>query len=60
MADIVRTLEKVLAEADVIVRLRLKEISLEVPHLIIAVTPDGQWCCAATSVRTPCGRSGRI
>jgi hypothetical protein len=42
MADVVRTLENVLAEADVLVRLRLKEISLEVPHLIIAVTPDGE------------------
>ena len=42
MADVVRTLEKVLAEADVLVRLRLKEIGLEVPHLVVAVTPDGQ------------------
>jgi hypothetical protein len=42
MADVVRTLENVLAEADVLVRLRLKEIGLEVPHLIVAVTPDGE------------------
>jgi hypothetical protein len=42
MADVVRTLEKVLAEGDVLVRLRLKEIGLEVPQLIIAVTPDGE------------------
>ena len=42
MADVVRTLEKVLAEADVLVRLRLKEIGLEVPHLVVAVTPDGE------------------
>ena len=42
MADAVRTLEKVLAEADVLVRLRLKEIGLEVPHLVVAVTPDGE------------------
>jgi len=42
MADLVRTLESVLAEADVLVRLRLKEIGLEVPHLIVAVTPDGE------------------
>jgi hypothetical protein len=41
MTDPFRILEKVLAEADVLVRLRLKEIGLEVPHLIIAVTPDG-------------------
>ena len=42
MVDVVRTLEKVLAEADVLVRLRLKEIGLEVPHLVVAVTPDGE------------------
>ena len=42
MADVVRTLESVLAEADVLVRLRLKEIGLEVPHLVVAVTPDGE------------------
>ena len=42
MADVVRTLESVLAEADVLLRLRLKEIGLEVPHLVIAVTPDGE------------------
>jgi hypothetical protein len=42
MADAVRTLEKVLAEADALVRLRLREIGLEVSHLVIAVTPDGE------------------
>ena len=42
MPDGVRTLEKVLAEADALVRLRLKQIRLEVPHLVIAVTPDGE------------------
>jgi hypothetical protein len=42
MADVVRTLESVLAEADVLVRLRLKEIGLEVPHLVVAVTPEGE------------------
>jgi len=42
MADVVRTLEKVLAEADVLVRLRLKEAALEVPHLVVAVTPKGE------------------
>ena len=42
MADSVQTLEKVLAEADSLVRLRLNEIGLEVPHLVIAVTPDGE------------------
>jgi len=33
---------KHLAEADVLVRLRLKEIGLEVPHLVVAVMPDGE------------------
>jgi len=42
MGDGVRTLEKVLAEAHALVRLRLKEIGLEVPHFVIAVTPDGE------------------
>jgi hypothetical protein len=42
MADGVRTLEKVLAEADALVRTRLKAIGLEVPHLVIAVTPEGE------------------
>ena len=42
MTNAVRTLEKVLTEADVLIRLRLKEIGLEVPHLIVAVTPDGE------------------
>ena len=41
MPDVVRTFENVLAEADVVVRLRLKEIGLELPHLVVAVTPDG-------------------
>lgn len=31
-----------LAEADALVRLRLREIGLEVSHLVIAVTPDGE------------------
>ena len=42
MTNAVRTLEKVLTEADVLIRLRIKEIGLEVPHLIVAVTPDGE------------------
>ena len=41
MAD-VRTLGEVLGEADALIRVRLKEIGLEVSHLVIAVTPDGE------------------
>jgi hypothetical protein len=32
----------VVAEADALIRVRLKEIDLQVPHLVIAVTPDGE------------------
>ena len=42
MADAIKPLEHVLAEADAVIRVRLKEIGLEVPHLVIAVTPDGE------------------
>ena len=42
MADVVRTLGEVLAEADALIRVRLKEIGIEVPHLVVAVTPDGE------------------
>jgi hypothetical protein len=35
-------LHAVLAEADELIRRRLKEIHLEAPHLLVAVTPDGQ------------------
>jgi hypothetical protein len=42
MADVVRTLGEALAEADALIRLRLKEGNLNVPHLVVAVTPDGE------------------
>ena len=42
MADVVPTLGEVLAEADALIRVRLKEAGLEVPHLVVAVTPDGE------------------
>ena len=31
-----------LAEADALIRLRVKEAGLDVPHLVIAVTPGGE------------------
>lgn len=37
-----RDIEKVLAEADAIIRVRLKEMGIEVPHLVIAATPEGE------------------
>jgi hypothetical protein len=42
MPDTAQILKKVLGEADALIRVRLKEIGLEVPHLVIAVTPDGE------------------
>lgn len=42
MADVVRTLEKVPAETDALIRVRLKEIGLDAPYLVTAVTPDGE------------------
>ena len=42
MAHSIRSLEKVLAEVDAVIRVRLKEIGLQAPHLVIAVTPDGE------------------
>ena len=40
--DTVRTIEKILADADQFIRRRLEDSRLEIPHLVIAVTPDGQ------------------
>ncbi|GEP61206.1 hypothetical protein [Reyranella soli] len=42
MTNAVRTVEKVLTEADVLIRFRLKEVGLDLPHLVIAATPDGE------------------
>ena len=41
MTDPVKILEEVLDEADALIRQRLEEHSLDVPHLVVAVTPDG-------------------
>ena len=40
--DAAAILDEILGEADALIRLRLKEQGLELPHLVIAVTPDGQ------------------
>jgi hypothetical protein len=42
MADAAAILEEVLGEADALIRRLLADRQLEVPHLVIAVTPDGQ------------------
>ncbi|SEP49361.1 hypothetical protein SAMN02990966_07300 [Rhodospirillales bacterium URHD0017] len=40
--DTVRAIEKILGEADRLIRRRLGESHLEVAHLVIAVTPEGE------------------
>ena len=35
-------LDAILSEADTLIRRRLKELALEVPHVVVAVTPGGQ------------------
>jgi hypothetical protein len=37
--DIVRVIERIVGDADELIRRRLDESQLEVPHLVIAVTP---------------------
>ena len=36
------TLQTILGEADDLIRRRLKEIGFEVPHVVVAVTPEGE------------------
>ena len=40
--DAAAILEEILADADELIRQRLEDRDLEVPHLVIAVTPDGE------------------
>jgi hypothetical protein len=42
MTDAAKILEEVLDEADELIRRRLEERQLEVPHLVVAVTSDSQ------------------
>ncbi len=42
MTDDAKVLEEVLGEADEIIRRRLQERGLQVPHLVIGVTPDSR------------------
>ena len=42
MQDAAAILEQILSEADALIRLRLKDRGLELPHLVIAASPDGQ------------------
>ena len=40
--DPVTVLEKILGEADALIRRRLKAAGHELPHLVVAVTQDGE------------------
>jgi hypothetical protein len=40
--DTAAILEEILGEADALICQRLKDRSLELPHLVIAVTADGE------------------
>jgi hypothetical protein len=42
MTDDAAALQGIIGEADALLRQRLQDIKLEVPHLVIAVTPDGE------------------
>jgi hypothetical protein len=40
--DSTATLNTIVGEADEVIRRRLKELGLQVPHVVVAVTPQGQ------------------
>ena len=42
MHDNSAIIEEILGEADALIRQRQKDHGLEFPHLVVAVTPDGQ------------------
>jgi hypothetical protein len=42
MQDAAAILGEILSEADALIRLRLKEQGLELPHLVVGATPDNQ------------------
>ena len=40
--DAAAVLGEILSEADALIRLRLKEQGLQLPHLVVSATPDNQ------------------
>ena len=42
MEDPATIIDEILGEADALIRRRLQERGLEVPHVVVAVTPDDQ------------------
>jgi hypothetical protein len=57
MQDTAAILDEILGEADALIRLRLKEQGLELPHLVIAVTPDSQVVLRSNVRADVCGHS---
>ena len=50
--DTVAILDEICGEADALIRLRLKEQGIELPHLVVGATPANQtWCEAIATVR---------
>jgi hypothetical protein len=42
MKDPAAALQGILGEADTLLRQRLQDVNLEVPHIVMAVTPQGE------------------
>ena len=42
MQNVAAILGEILSEADALIRLRLKEQGLDLPHLVVGATPDNQ------------------
>jgi hypothetical protein len=41
MKDLAIAIEKILSDADALIRRRIKALGIEAPHVILAVAPDG-------------------
>ena len=52
--DAVAILGEILSEADALIRLRLKEQGLQLPHLVVGATPDNQIVVRAMATRRSC------
>ena len=55
--DAAAILGEILSEADALIRLRLKEQGLELPHLVVGATPDNQIVGEAMATMRSCARS---
>jgi hypothetical protein len=42
MKDSAAALQEIVGEADTLIRRRLEDINLAVPHIVMAVTPEGE------------------